>query len=105
MDGERFWAFISYSHQDAAAAEQLHRALEGYVAPRRLVGRETAAGPAPRRFRPIFRDRGDLAANPDLRESIAKVLANTGFLIVVCSPAAARSPWVEEEIVQFKRLH
>lgn len=104
-DGQAFWAFISYSHKDAAWAAWLQRRLEAYVVPRRLVGRETPAGPAPRRFRPVFRDRGDLAADPDLRRSVAQVLRRCGFLIVVCSPAAATSPWVEDEIVQFKRLH
>jgi len=105
-DGRPFWAFISYSHKDAAWAAWLQRALERYPVPRRLVGRETAAGtPAPRRFRPVFRDRGDLAADPDLKRSVGRVLARCGFLIVVCSPAAAASPWVEDEIVEFKRLH
>jgi hypothetical protein len=104
-EGQPFWAFISYSHKDTAWAAWLQRGLERYSVPWRLVGRETAAGPAPRRFRPIFRDRGDLAADPDLRRSVGQVLGRCGFLIVVCSPAAVASPWVEDEIVQFKRLH
>ncbi|GAC1627764.1 MAG: hypothetical protein NVS9B10_17040 [Nevskia sp.] len=36
----KYWAFISYSHQDSVWAAWLHKALEGYVVPRRLVGRE-----------------------------------------------------------------
>jgi hypothetical protein len=101
----RFWAFISYSHGDAQWADWLQRALESYRVPRRLVGRLTLAGAAPRQFKPIFRDREDLAANPDLRQSIGQVLAHSVFLIVICSPAAAASPWVEDEIIQFKRAH
>lgn len=102
---QRFWAFISYSHADARWAGWLQRALESYRVPKRLVGHETGAGPAPRQFRPIFRDREDLAADSDLRDSVRQALEQSRFLIVVCSPDAAKSPWVEREIIQFKRLH
>ncbi|HEY3948082.1 TIR domain-containing protein [Phenylobacterium sp.] len=102
---QRYWAFLSYSHTDKAWADWLHRALEAYPVPRRLVGRETAVGGAPRHFKPIFRDREDLAADPDLMERVQRVLERSAFLIVICSPDAAASPWVESEIVRFKRLH
>ena len=100
-----FWAFLSYSHTDKRWADWLHGALESYLVPRRLIGRETGAGPAPRHFRPIFRDREDLAADPDLMDRVQDILQRSAFLIVICSPDAARSPWVEDEIVRFKRLH
>jgi hypothetical protein len=42
----RYYAFISYSHQDKTWADWLHKALETYVVPKRLVGQTTgAAGP------------------------------------------------------------
>ncbi len=104
-DGQRYWAFISYSHSDEKWASWLHRALEAYRVPSRLVGRETSVGPAPAFMRPIFRDRGDLAAAADLKGRVGGVLEQAGFLIVVCSPAAAHSRWVDEEILEFKRLH
>jgi tetratricopeptide (TPR) repeat protein len=105
MDDRRYWAFLSYSHADRAWARWFHRALEAYAVPRRLVGRPTPTGPTPRRLRPIFRDREDLAANPHLREGIIDALERSGWLIVICSPSAARSQWVNEEIVRFKALH
>ena len=74
----RFWAFISYSHADAKWAQWLQRALESYRVPKRLVGHETGAGPTPARFRPIFRDREDLAANPDLRDSVRRAQCRPG---------------------------
>jgi eukaryotic-like serine/threonine-protein kinase len=92
MDDRRYWAFLSYSHADRAWARWFHRALETYAVPKRLVGRPTPLGPTPRRLRPIFRDREDLAANPHLREGIIEALERSGWLIVICSPAAARSP-------------
>jgi tetratricopeptide (TPR) repeat protein len=102
---QRYWAFLSYSHTDKGWADWLHRALEAYRVPRRLVGRETAAGGAPRHFKPIFRDREDLAADPDLMDHVQRILERSAFLIVICSPDAAASPWVESEIVRFKQLH
>nr|MBA3812324.1 toll/interleukin-1 receptor domain-containing protein [Caulobacteraceae bacterium] len=104
-DERRYWAFLSYSHTDHVWADWLHGALETYHVPARLVGRPTRMGPAPRRFNPIFKDRQELAANANLREEVRRALAHSAFLIVICSPAAARSPWVEEEIVRFKVLH
>lgn len=103
--GQRYWAFISYSHEDSRWANRLHRGLEGFAVPRRLVGRPTPAGPAPKRFRPIFKDIEELPASSDLSERLRSALAQSAFLIVICSPAAARSRWVEEEIRQFKALH
>ncbi|MBV8341695.1 MAG: toll/interleukin-1 receptor domain-containing protein, partial [Gammaproteobacteria bacterium] len=37
-------AFLSYSHQDRGWANWLHKALETYRVPGRLVGTRTAAG-------------------------------------------------------------
>jgi tetratricopeptide (TPR) repeat protein len=101
----RYWAFISYSHRDEAVAKRLQRRLETYRLPRKLVGREGPEGPVPARVRPLFRDRDELHAGADLKAHVQQALAASRWLIVVCSPDAARSPWVEREIVEFKRLH
>ena len=104
-DGLRYTAFLSYSHKDAAAAGRLHRRLETYRMPKRLVGTETARGPVPARLAPIFRDREELPAATDLSETVRQALAQSGALIVLCSPAAAASLWVAEEIATFRRIH
>ncbi|HEX3918223.1 MAG TPA: TIR domain-containing protein [Caulobacteraceae bacterium] len=103
--GQKYWAFLSYSHADRKWATWLHRALEGYVVPRRLVGHPTQAGPAPRRFRPIFRDRDELPAAADLAEPLRAALSASAYIIVVCSPDAARSKWVEQELREFRNSH
>jgi len=100
----RYVAFISYSHQDNSWAEWLHRALESYRVPRRLVGRKTAAGIVPRRLVPIFRDRDELASAPDLTREVNAALENSEYLIVICSPRSAQSAWVNAEVLAFKRL-
>lgn len=104
-DGARYAAFVSYSHRDAAFGQRLHRRLEGYRIPRRLVGRETALGPVPRRLAPIFRDRDELPAAGDLTREVREALRASRALVVACSPAAAASPWVAREVREFRRLH
>jgi len=99
----RYRAFITYSHADARWAAWLHRRLESYRLPRRLAGRAGPAGPLPRKLGPLFRDREELATATDLGERIEAALAASDALIVVCSPAAARSRWVDEEVRRFQR--
>ncbi len=101
----RYRAFISYSHQDAAAGRRLHRRLERYVLPKRLVGRITPRGPVPCRLGPIFRDREDLPAADNLSEEVQAALAGSACLIVVCSPAAKLSLWVTREVELFRSVH
>jgi hypothetical protein len=96
-------AFISYSHRDRAWADWLHRALETYRVPSRLVGMETAHGAVPPRLSPIFRDREELASATDLGSEVNEALAQSESLIVICSPAAAASRWVNEEVLAYKR--
>jgi len=100
----KYWAFLSYSHHDKAVAKRLQRQLETYRLPRRLVGRETSEGPVPARVLPVFRDRDELHAGADLKSSVQDALSRSRWLIVVCTPDAARSPWVNREIIEFKKL-
>jgi hypothetical protein len=101
----RYAAFISYSHSDARTVKWLHHALETYRLPRTLVGQDSAFGPVPRRLPPVFRDRDELAASADLGENLRAALAASRFQIILCSPKAAQSHWVNEEILTFKRVH
>ncbi len=102
---ERYVAFISYSHKDERAARWLHRAIEGYRFPKGIIGLPGEFGPLRRKLPPVFRDRDELPASGDLNSELCAALADSRFQIVLCSPAAARSRWVNEEIIQFKRMH
>ena len=88
-DTVRYRAFISYSHRDRACARALHRRLESYRIPARLIGTAGSAGPIPERLTPIFRDRDELPASADLGTQLCAALQASLFLIVVCSPVAA----------------
>ncbi len=99
----RYRAFISYSHKDSRWASWLHRNLEGYRVPSRLRGSSGEFGVLPDRLAPFFRDREELASAGELGPKIQAALADSEALIVVCSPNSARSPWVNGEILKFKR--
>ncbi len=103
MSDIRYKAFISYSHEDEEWAKWLHKTLESYRLPRRLIGQTTEQGTVPSRLSPIFRDRDELASATDLGKAIRAALAASERQIVICSPAAARSKWVNEEILAFRQ--
>jgi tetratricopeptide (TPR) repeat protein len=100
----RYKAFISYSHSDEAWARWLHGALESYRLPRKLARTDGRFGPIPARLFPVFRDRDELSSAIDLSEKVQEALAESAALVVICSPAAAASRWVNEEIRAFRAL-
>jgi MTH538 TIR-like domain (DUF1863) len=100
----KYRAFISYSHHDRRSAEWLHKALENYRIPKQLIGETGRDGEIQKQIFPIFRDREELGSSHDLSGSIRDALAQSAYLIVICSPAAAKSRWVNQEIIEFKKL-
>ena len=84
--------FISYSHT-----------LDGVLAPALQTGLEQFAKPwyRPRALR-IFRDTTSLTANSGLWSSIEKALAASAWLVLMASPQAARSPWVNREVAWWR---
>ena len=101
----KYRAFISYSHADTSWAKWLHRAVESFSIDKDLVGRETATGAIPKALRPTFRDRDDFTAGHTLTDQTLAALDTSAALIVICSPTAAESHYVNEEIRLFKSLH
>lgn len=101
----RYRVFLSYSHADTKWARWLMRRIEGYRVPARLQGRLAPVGLVGPRITPVFRDRDELPSASDLGATIRAALRETAALVVICSPAAAKSPWVQQEIVAFKQLH
>jgi eukaryotic-like serine/threonine-protein kinase len=101
----RYWAFISYSSRDGSFARWLHEAIESYSIPGKLIGQSTPARRlAPKRFKPCFLDRFELPASSDLGARIEAALRQSSYLIVVCSPGAANSQWVNKEVETFQEL-
>lgn len=105
MADYRYKAYISYSHRNEAWARWIQHSLESYRVPRRLVASIGAdRGVIPSRIKPVFRDRADLSSASDLNSTVRQALAESENLIVLCSPDAADSRWVGEEIREFARL-
>ncbi len=98
-DSRHYKAFISYSHSDEHWARWLQRFLEKYKLPKTF---RQSHPELPTRLYPIFRDRDELASGGELSESIRRAMEDSDALIVICSPAARASLWVNEEIKRFK---
>jgi tetratricopeptide (TPR) repeat protein len=94
-------AFLSYSHADMPLAKWLHSHLESFSL-RGLAGLPTSVGPVPRSLQPIFRDRDDFSAGVSLNDQTMAALDASAALIVLCSPASARSRYVNELIRLYK---
>lgn len=97
-------AYLSYSHDDEAWARWLHRSLESYRVPAALTGEHPDGRIVPARISPIFRDRDDLPSMADLSEGLQRALSDSESLILICSPSAAQSRWVNEEVRYFQAL-
>jgi DNA-binding beta-propeller fold protein YncE len=84
--------FISYSH-----------AADDMLAPRLQAGLQRFAKPWwKRRALRIFRDESSLSANPHLWSSITEALDQSGWFVLLLSPDAAGSDWVNQEIEYWK---
>lgn len=101
MSENRYVAFISYSHDDIKWANWLHRNIESYRIPKKLA-RNITNQPLPKRLIPVFKDREELPASASLSESIKQAITESDSMIVICSPSAAQSRFVNQEILAFR---
>jgi hypothetical protein len=86
-------AFISYSHvKDKPIAAALQSVMQ-------RLGKPWYR----RRGLRVFRDDTSLSATPGLWPSIEQVLEQSRFLILLASPEAATSPWVNKEVAYWLR--
>jgi len=85
-------AFISYSRRDKAFSAKLEEALERYKPPKDLN--------LPQRHLRVFRDESDFTG-VDYWNSVEEHLKDSECLIVVCSPHARNSDFVNDEIRRF----
>lgn len=92
-------AFISYKREDEEWAEWLQKKLEHYKLPTEIRKKnpDLEFYECPRH---IFKDTTDLSGGV-LAEEIKKGLDSSKYLIVICSPRAARSKWVCKEVQNF----
>ncbi|MCI0525656.1 MAG: TIR domain-containing protein, partial [Acidobacteria bacterium] len=89
-------AFISYSRNDSVFVAVLEAALRRYKPPKDLL--------APQRRLNVFRDTEDFTGT-EYNASVEQHLKASKKLIVVCSPSARHSDYVNDEIRHFAQTH
>lgn len=95
--GFDYFAFISYKREDEKWAKWLQKKLEAYNLPTSIRKENPEL---PTKIRPVFRDQSDLSGG-NLKAEIEKGLNGSKYLIVICSPRSAKSPWVSKEVQHF----
>ena len=99
-NSKQYIAFISYKREDEKWAKWIQDKLEHYNLPTSL---KKSRPDLPKQVRPIFRDTTDLSGGV-LEEAIDNALSQSAYLIVICSPLAAKSQWVCKEVLRFIEL-
>lgn len=90
----KYLAFISYRHKerDQKISGMLQRKLENWHLPQ-----ETPI----RKKRKVFRDTDELPTSPDLGADLERAIAESGWLIALCSEEYCKSLWCMREIEEF----
>jgi len=89
-------AFISYSRKDKPFAVLLERRLRRYTPPSGL--------PVPKRRLNIFRDEEDFTGT-EYYQAVGRHIEGSRKLIIICSPNAQASSFVNDEIQRFTQVH
>lgn len=98
----KYDAFISYRHAelDLYIAKKLHKGLETFKVPRAVAKKS-----GKKKIKRVFRDQEELPIGSDLGDNIESALAESEYLLVVCSPRTPQSYWVQKEISTFIQMH
>jgi len=88
----KYDVFISYSRSNEEFASRLEQALESYKPEKSLN--------VPQRHINAFRDREDFAAG-DYHQILSKNLNESSKLLIICSPEARQSGYIDDEIKRF----
>ncbi|WIX92473.1 toll/interleukin-1 receptor domain-containing protein [Amycolatopsis sp. DG1A-15b] len=103
----RYRAFISYNWADKSQAISLQRRLERFAVPRpvRHLLLESEPDLSSRRVWPIFRDDDEMTASGALDERLTSAIDRSAAMVLVASPTAAESKYVNLEVGEFIRAH
>ena len=96
-----YYAFVSYRSSDEKWAKWLQEKIEGYRLPTTIQHENNDLPKS--RLRPCFRYHTDIQPN-ELKTELRNKLEQSKYLLVICSPRSAQSPWVGAEIDTFVEL-
>lgn len=100
-DGYLFDIFLSYSRKDEEFAKRLEEALENFSLPKGIKADSISTN----RLR-VFRDKNDLVPTEgDYYKTIEGYLKRSAYLVIVCSPNARRSRYVDKEVEVFLQVN
>ena len=98
IDGKfEYFAFISYKEEDAEWAKWLQHELENYKLPTDI---RQNMPELPEQISPVYEYKSE-ASGGRLKEVIWRGLISSKFLIVICSPRATKSEWINNGIRYF----
>lgn len=100
INSKHYIAFISYSSVDEKWANWLWNKLEHFYIPSVLQKEQPTI---PKHLRPVFWYKKDLSGT-QLQNTLYHELDDSQYLIVICSPASAKSEWVNKEVSRFIEL-
>ena len=104
LDSVKYDAFISYRHceLDSFVSENLHKKLENFKLPKSVYKNKNLKKTKIER---VFRDEAELPLSDNLSDPIMAALANSEFLIVICTPRLPLSAWCKKEVETFVATH
>ena len=104
LDSVKYDAFISYRHceLDSFVSENLHKKLENFKLPKSVLKNKNLKKTKIER---VFRDEAELPLSDNLSDPIMAALANSEFLIVICTPRLPLSAWCKKEVETFVATH
>jgi hypothetical protein len=98
----QYFAFILYSRSDRQWGDWLANRLDRYIVPEEYRGTELPGDTIVGKYiRPVFRHREPLTPSSHLNDKIHEAIRESQYLIVLCSPQAAKSEWVNRVVKSF----
>ena len=101
QEGFKYFAFVSFQNSDAHEAVRLQHAIERYRLPAVLCKNDSSV---PRYIKPLYCYLNDIHAGEELMMELKARMEQSRYLIVVCSPRAAQSAYINSGIDYFVSL-
>lgn len=83
----KYDALLSYAHTSKKTPQAIQNALE-----------KLAKSLFKRKALTVLHDETNLGASPHLWADVAKALSQSNYIVLLASPQAVKSPWIEKEI-------